>query len=401
MSQVLIGRQPIFDRDRRVIAYELLWRADKDSEAANVVNGDQATTDVMLNALMEIGLDRITGKLPAFVNLTKNFILGNYPLPETTDRLVLEVLEDIKVTDEILAAIKNFSQQGYTIALDDFVFHPELEPLVELADIIKIDLMALNQNELESHVQRLRNYPVKLLAEKIETQAEFEYVHQLGFDYFQGFFLTRPNIVEGKKTPVNKMAVLQLLAELAKPEISNKELDALIQQDVTLSYRILRYINSAHFNIKREIESISQAIMMLGRDTLTQLANLLLLSRIDNKPQELIITALIHAKMAELLAQQIHTENTSSYFTAGLFSVLDALMDLSMQDVLSQIPISEILKEALLDHKGEVGAVLKCVLAYDIADWEQTRLEGMDDKIISKCYLDAIDWAGEVSGLMQ
>lgn len=400
MSEIIIGRQPIFDRTLNVFAYELLWRANSESNAANVVDGDQATTDVVLNALMEIGLDRITGNHLAFINLTKNFIQGDYPLPETSNRLVLEVLEDIEITDKILHGIKKFTKQDYIMHWMHFIFHPGLEPLVELADIIKIDIMALSQDELESHVQKLSKYPVKLLAEKIETQQEFEFTFQLGFDYFQGYFLTRPNIVSGKKIPVNQMAVMQLLAELAKHHVTNSELEQLIQNDVTLSYRILRYINSAQYNIQREIESISQAIMMLGHDTLLQLANLLILSRIDNKPQELIMTALIHAKMSELLALEKNIKDTTPFFTAGLFSVIDALMDQTMDDALSMIPLSESLRVALLEHKGEIGTVLKCVLAYDRADWKQASLEGISSTTISECYLSAIDWAGNVSNQM-
>jgi len=400
MSQVTIGRQPIFDRDLNVIAYELLWRANNKSESANVIDGDQATTDVILNALVEIGLDRITGNFPAFINLTRNFLLGHYPLPEMSNRLVLEILEDIEITDEVLHGIKTLAQQGYPIALDDFIFHPGLEPLVELADIVKIDIMALSEEQLRSHVERLKKYPVKLLAEKIETQQEFELMLQLGFDYFQGFFLTRPNIVQGKKIPVNKMAVIQLLAGLANPDITTQEIEQLIQNDVTLSYRILRYINSAQYNIQREIESISHATMMLGQDTLLQLANLLMLSRIDNKPQELIMTALINAKMSEQLALQKKCSDSASYFTAGLFSIIDALMDQPMEEVLLQIPLSDKLQSALLQQEGEIGAVLKCVLAYERADWDHVKLTGVSRKTICECYLSAIDWAGEISALM-
>ncbi len=398
MKDVFIGRQPIFDRQGKVYAYELLWR-DGNSNSANISDGDHATTVVMLNALTEIGLDPLVGQHRAFINLTRNFILGDQPLPAMGDRIVLEILEDIEVDDALLAAIKKLSSQGYTIALDDFLYQPNLQPLVDLADIIKIDLLAQDEATLQEHVQILQRSAVKLLAEKVEDQRQHELCLELGFDYFQGYFFARPNIVQGKKPPSNKMAIIQLLAQLSDPRINSATLENLIMQDVTLSFRVLRYINSARYNLQREIESIQQAVLMLGLDTLRQLVNLLALSRIEDKPKELMMTALIRGRMCEQLAKQLQQDGYA-YFTAGLFSILDALMDQPMPTLLEQLPLAKPLKQALLHHSGEMGEVLRCVIAYDRADWQQIQHPQLDANTLRQAYLEAIDWAGEAAAVL-
>ncbi len=399
MSDVFIARQPIFDRQNQVFAYELLWRQGN-GNAAQVTDGNLATTQVILNALTEIGLDRLVGNQSAFINLTRSFLLGEQPLPDMNGRLVLEVLEDIEPDAEIISAVARLSQQGYTIALDDFLYRPELAPLVEQADIIKIDLLAQDEATLREHVATLQRYPVKLLAEKVETRAEYDTCLELGFEYFQGYFFARPHVVQGRRPPTNKLAILQLLAQLQDPATTDSELETLIIRDVTLSYRLLRYINSAQFNMSREIESIRQAIMLLGRKTLSQLANLLVMSRIEDKPRELMMTALIRARMSETLGQRLGVQDESMYFTAGLFSIIDALLDQPMPDLLDELPLADELKQALLAQQGPLGEVLGCVVAYDEGRWEKAVHPRIDANSLRETYLDAIDWAGDTNAVI-
>lgn len=399
MSDVFIGRQPIFDRNNRVFAYELLWRQGN-GNAAQVTDGDLATTQVILNALTEIGLDRLVGNQPAFINLTRSFLLGEQPLPELNGRLVLEVLEDIAPDREIIQGIQHLARQGYTIALDDFLYRPELTPLVEQADIIKIDLLAQDEATLREHVAVLQRYPVKLLAEKVETQEEYETCLELGFEYFQGYFFARPHVVQGRRPPTNKLAVLQLLAQLQDPATTDGELEALISQDLSLSYRLLRYINSARYGLSREIDSIRQAILLLGHRTLHQIANLLVMSRIEDKPLELMMTALIRARMSENLARQLGNQDEAMYFTAGLFSVIDALLDQPMPELLAELPLSEEFKQALLARHGELGEVIGTVVAYDEARWDAAVHPRIGADPLREAYLEAIDWAGETNSVL-
>ncbi len=399
MQQVFIGRQPIFDRHNRVFAYELLWRAGNQS-SARFADGDQATTDVLLNALMDIGLDRLVGNHPAFINLTRGFVLGEHPLPDMQGRVVLEILEDIEMDDALLVAICKLASQGYTIALDDFIYTPSLQPLVELADIIKIDLLSLSDDTLEAHVRELRRFPVKLLAEKVEDRESWQHCLDLGFDYFQGYFFARPNVVQSRRMPGNRLAIIQLVGQLTNPEVSDSELESLISQDVSLSFRLLRYINSARFGLQQPIDSLAQAIMLLGRDTLRQLTSLLALSQLDSNPRELMMTALIRARMAEQLARRLKLSDSNRHFTAGLFSVIDAMLGQPMEQVLAQLPLSEALNNALLNHEGELGELLGCVIAWDEANWAEARYPALDTEQLCEAYLQAIDWAGETSTLL-
>lgn len=401
MDDIYIGRQPIYDAKLNVIAYELLFRSGK-TNAANVIDGDSATTDVIINAITEIGMDQLVGPHKAFINLTHNHILqmAELPLHELKDRLVLEILEDVKAEDIIVNAVKKLAKDGFTIALDDFIYSESLQPLVDISDIIKIDLMALTDEELEAHAIKLADGKRKLLAEKVETQEEFDRCKKLGFDYYQGYFFSKPQIIKGKSLPVNKLAIMKLLAKLLDNESSTEELTKTITQDITMSVRILRYINSAQFGFGKEVDSIQQAIMMLGRTTIRNLANLVTMSQIENKPHELLIISMIRAKMAENIAQLVKSDKEVC-FTTGLFSIIDTLMNNDMELLIEGLPLSENIRAALIRGEGELGEILNCVLAYESGDWKNANYNGLSINEIRDCYLEALQWATASDFLMK
>ncbi len=400
MQDIYIGRQPIYDAKLQVVAYELLFRSGQGNQAG-VVDGDSATTNVIINAITEIGMDQLVGDKRAFVNLTRNHILqmAAQPLPEMRDRLVLEILEDVLAEEDIVAAVHKLAKAGFTIALDDFIYHESLQPLVDISDIIKIDLMALTTTELEQQVKLLANGKRKLLAEKVETREEFEHCQQLGFDYYQGYYFSKPSIVKGKSLPANKMAIIQLLSKLMDDNTSNEELAEIITQDITMSIRVLRYLNSAQFGLGHEINSIQQAVMMLGRDTIRNLANLVTMSQITNKPHELIIISMIRAKMAENIAALVNTDKDVC-FTTGLFSIIDAMLDQPMHILTEQLPLSKNIKQALNSQQGELGKILACVLAYESGDWDKANYASLSIDDIRNCYLDALQWATKNTSLI-
>ncbi len=400
MDDIFIGRQPIFDVNLKVVAYELLFRSG-DANVANVVDGDKATSDVILNALIEIGMEKLVGNHKAFINLTHNHIINmsELPLPEMKNKLVLEILEDVKADDAIVKAVTKLANDGYTIALDDFVYHTSLQPLVDVSDIIKIDLMAISRDDLKDHVAMLSNGKRKLLAEKVETHEEFELCKELGFDYFQGYFFSKPNIVRGQKLPTNKIAILQLLAELQDADSSAEALAATIMKDVTMSVKVLRYINSAQFGLGKEIDSINQAIMMLGRTTIRNLANLVALSQIKDKPHELLIISMLRAKMSEVIAKYTKLDGDVC-FTVGLFSNLDVLMDQEMEVLVASLPLSENIKQALLKHEGTYGNILKCIIAYENCEWDDVNYQSLGADQIRDCYFEALEWVAENSSLL-
>jgi len=394
VSDIFIARQPIYDRKLYVYAYELLYRSSEKNQA-DIVDGDDATSQVLSNALMEIGLPELVGQSLAFINLTERYIVEGLPPSLVQDNVVLEVLEDIKPTEAVIAGLRRLKALGYTIALDDFVYDEDNCALIEFADIIKIDLLTLPGN-LTEQVKKLRPEGSRLLAEKVETPEDFEYCKALGFDYFQGYFFCKPKIFKGERTPTSRMAIMQLLAKLQDPELDFGELQDLVVQDVSLSYRILRYINSAHFSIGQKIESMQQAISLLGLNTIKTWVAILAMSSVDDKPYELILTALIRAHMCEKLSANtsISAENA---FTVGLFSALDAFIDKPLEEILVALPLSDALHHALLDKTGELGQMLSLVLSYERGQWNNLSAGQYDSATLRTAYLASIRWAGEIS----
>ncbi len=392
MQDVFIGRQPIFDRNLKVYGYELLYRNSIEN-LAEYIDGNQATSQVIINSFLEIGLDRIVGRHRAFINLTREFLTGKHPFPYPPDQVVLEILEDVKVDNEVIEGVQQFSRKGYQIALDDYILDDERQPLLDYIDLIKIDLPSLNREQAAAYVDSLRPYDIKLLAEKIETRDDYEFCKSVGFDYFQGFFLCKPNVIQANRTPANRHSIMRILAKLQDPGAEAKELEDLITHDVTLSHKVLRSINSAFYALPRVIDSIHQAVVYLGNRTIKQLATLMILTGIDDKPHELMVTALTRSKMCEIVATRLGVNNTDSYSTSGLLSILDALMDKPMERLLGELPLSEEINNALLYRQGPLGNVLKCVIDYEHGMWDEVGSIALPPRELRECYLEAIAWA--------
>ncbi|NOX77175.1 MAG: HDOD domain-containing protein [Gammaproteobacteria bacterium] len=398
MTQIYLARQPIYDRDLTLVGYELLYRASQENYAQVAEGeGDAATAQLLVNALLEIGLREIVGEHYAFVNLTEYFLKNGLPAPIATHQIVLEVLEDVNPDAELIDALKKLREDGCTIALDDFIYDESKRPMVELAQFVKVDLMAMSTAELEEQVKQLRTFPkLRLLAEKVETQEEFEHCKTLGFSYFQGYFFCKPRVITGAKTPSSQLALTRLLAKLQDPDLDFGELQTLVAQDVSLSFRILRYINSACFGYSKQVDSIQRAITMIGLKTIAAWVTIIAMSRVDDKPHELMLTALIRANLAERLAVAFG-QNPQHAFTVGLFSALDALTDRSMDSLLKTLPFTEDINTALLHHKGPLGQLLALVLAYERGDWEAVEHSTFDTHELGDNYLESMRWAEDIS----
>ncbi len=401
MSDIYIARQPIYDSSLEIIGYELLYRSSE-VNAATFEDGDIASSETIVNSFIHIGIDNLVGTSLAFVNLPSEFILNNSLIPMFHEQAVLEVLEDVEPTDEIIAGLLSLKSKGYKIALDDFEYTDKLDPMIALADFIKIDVLEYTQAELSKLITKLRSkYNAKLIAEKVETKELFDRCNELAFDFYQGYFFCYPQMVVEKNIPSNKMVVLTLISQIQNPDVEIEELESILAQDVTLTYKLLRYINSAAFTLRREIDSLKDAIVLLGLEAIKNWASLILMSKIvDDKPRQLIVTALIRAKMSELLSHHINPQLEKQAFICGLFSVLDALMDKPMIDLLDTVILSTPIKLALLDHEGELGVILKnCVL------YEQAQFELLDDNLntvyFNESYLAAVKWADQTMRELQ
>ncbi|SFD02016.1 EAL and modified HD-GYP domain-containing signal transduction protein [Thiohalospira halophila DSM 15071] len=397
MQDFFIARQAIYDPHQEVRGYELLARSNA-QENANTLPGERATASVLVNAFTEIGLDGLVGEQPAWINLTRDFIGNDLLAGLPRRRIVLELLENIEVDRPLLNQVRRLKAAGSRIALDDFFYRPELEPLIELADVVKVDIRPLEWETVRDHAERLQDAGVTLLAEKVETPEEFSACKEMGFHLYQGFFFCRPKLIQGRRMPANRSVVLQLLAQLEEPETSVNDLERTIRNDVALSYRLLRYLNSAAFMLRQRIETVRRAIVMLGLDRIRHWARILALSHVDDKPSELLRIALIRARMCELKAQHEGLgEEADTYFTIGLFSTLDALLDMTLEDIVASLPLSERVGNALLHHQGDLGRTLACVIHYERAEWECVTEGCQWQPRIKDDYLDAITWADQLS----
>ena len=395
-----IGRQSIYDANDDVFGYELLYR-NSEQNWADITDDNHATAELLSNVFTSIGLDTLVGNKRAFVNMPREFLLGNYPLPEIKQQLVIEILEHVQPDADVLAALKKLKQQGYTLALDDYVFEQHLEPFLEIADIIKIDIMASGMDGMAERVVELQAYNVELLAEKVETAEEAQVCRDLGFKYFQGYYFSRPKIVSGKKITGNQLATMQLMSELNRADVTTEELAALIQQDIAISYKLLRYVNSAMYSFNREIESIRDAIVVLGMKALVKLVNMVAIGSMGEINDEAYRTAMFRARMCEAMAQEAgHKTDAPTYFLVGLFSNLDALLGVPMPDVLDMLPLADEIKQALLDHTGGYGETLATVIAYEQDDFDNLDSGELDPQQIVDCYIKAIAWADGVSDLV-
>jgi len=393
-ATALVARQPIFDRDRRVYAYELLYRA-AGQQHADVRDGEHATATVLTSSFLDIGLERLVEDRPAFVNVTRAFLLSDAALALPKQKVVLEILEDVEVDDTLVAAVRELAAQGYRIALDDFQFDERWRELLEIAHVVKVDVMALGLDETRAHVELLAAYDVELLAEKVESAAEYDALREMGFHYFQGYFFAKPHIVSGARVPESKLAVLRLMVALQDPERDVDEIAGLVAQDPALSYRLLRFINSAFVGLPTRVTTIQRAVVFVGLATVRRWVMLMAIAGHDDKPTELTRTAVLRARMAERIAVESGGLEPELGFTVGLFSCLDAFMDRPLAELLADLPLAPEVPRALLEHGGHAGDVVECVLSWERGAWAAAEEHGLglDPPALAAIYAEAVEYA--------
>jgi len=351
---------------------------------------------------MDIGLDHISGNKMVYINAPRDFLVSDIASLFSPKDLGIEVLEDVLVDDEVVAACRALKAKGFTILLDDFIYSAQWEPLMEIADIIKIDLM--NSKDLAAEVASLRSHPAKLLAEKVETKEEFEQAKNLGFDYFQGYFFCRPEIVRGKKVPDSKLAILLALQKVMVAE-GVQEVEEVIVHDVGLSYRLLKHINSAAFATRREIDSVRQALSLLGLINIQRWLSVLSLALLGkDKPQELILTAMLRGRILEELATVLKKTGPSDCFLLGLFSLLDTFLDQPMEEVLEEICLPRDIHEGLTDPDSRLGLLLHAVIAIELENWKDVdsfcQENDLDSEDLMAVYLSSLKWVDEYAKML-
>ncbi|UQB42382.1 EAL domain-containing protein [Thiomicrospira microaerophila] len=395
LIDVFVGRQPVFDKELKTFAYELLFRANREDNHAVIVGGDSASAQVMIHAFGDIGIKDIAGEHKVFINFTEGLLLREYQPFFPKSKVVIEILETVRVTPSLLSAVKKLRESGYVIALDDYVFNSQLECLEPLADIIKVDILRVGPRQLIEHVKRLKEQGAKLLAEKVETQAHFEFCKKIGFDYFQGYFFAKPVIIQGQRLPTNKVSVLELLASVYDPDVDMQKLSDIISRDVSLSQKLLKFL-AQNLEGNHKISSIHDAVVRFGLNRLKSWASMLVLSGVDDKPEELFQTSLTRAKYCELVAEKLAIRPKELYFTVGLFSAFDALMDQDLEVLLAKLNLDEVIFEALMTGKNMPGIILQSVKGLERGETDFTLPGDCTPADLSHCYLQAMQFTQTV-----
>jgi c-di-GMP-related signal transduction protein len=402
--KVYVARQPIFKRNRKIYGYELLFRGGI-TNAFPDIDGDTATSKLLSNTFFTMGVERVSAGKKAFINFTQDLLVRKYPLMFPRESVTVEVLENVVPDLEVVEACSEIAEKGYEIALDDFVYEEALEPLIKLSRIIKVDFLITPMEMIAEYVEKLSPYHVKFLAEKVETHEVFQQALDMGFSYFQGYFFSKPQILQSRDVAPSKINLLQLMVETNKEDMEFEDLEKIITRDVSLSYKLLRYINSAYFRRLREISSIKQAIVLLGQEGIRSFISLIIMAKLaSEKPVELLRSSIIRARMCELLGKGSRFPvDASELFTLGLFSQIDAILDQEMEKLMEKLPLSEPIKRALINHDGHLVHFLDLVKSYETGDWrafsESVPKVGIEEEKVPEYYLDAIGWADSVAGL--
>lgn len=402
--EVFVARQPIFDRNRKVWGYELLFRSAASQTRYDGTEATSATRQVISNGMLSIGFDKLLRGKHACINFGREMLLQDLytSLPHQTT--VIELTEDIEPDDEVVQAVKRMRTQGYRIALDDFRACPQMEPLIALANMIKVEMVTPKPQQ-EAMVREFHDRGIRMLSEKVETDVDFRWALRAGYDYFQGNFFSCPVVMRGQQIPAIKLHCLRLIQEVHRPELDFTRLTTMISEDVSFSYKLLRYANSARFGRETKIHSIRRALVVLGEYGIRKWVSIAALPTIAaDKPGELMRKSLVRARFCELLAQATGQGLEDQAFLMGLFSLLDALLDRPLDDVLKEVGLAPELDSVLRGQASEdntLNTIYQLVRSYESADWDEVerlaRCLGAPADLVGAAYCEALPWADEIA----
>ncbi|WP_175640592.1 EAL and HDOD domain-containing protein [Metabacillus schmidteae] len=399
--EVFVARQPIFNLKEEVIAYELLYRGSNENAFPDI-DGDQATTEVIINSFMNIGLQDLSEGKQCFVNFTESLLKSKVPTFFNPSSIVVEILENVEIDEELIFTCKELKELGYTIALDDFLVqeHSHYFPkLLQFIDIIKVDFLQTTKQIQRELVRKYRPHNIKLLAEKVETREEFLFAKHAGYTYFQGYFFSRPNIISSHDIPVYLKTYYHILAELSKTEPDIDMIASSIEHDISMSYKLLKLINSPAFRPVNKIQSIKQAIVLLGLNELKKWIYVLSLKSIkdsdDHDMQEVIKLSLVRGKLCEQIAHYLGYAHSAPYMLTGMFSLIDTLMHRSISEVLEDLPLSDEIQDALLGRENNLHKVLVWSILIEKTKWEIEDIP-ISKEVINQFYVQAIEWASNL-----
>jgi len=389
---VHIGRQAVYDRAGEVFGYELLFRGSADATEASK-RSMHATSNVIVNAFTEFGLDQLVGTKLCFINLTRDFLTGDLPLPFPPGMAVLEVLEDVEIDDEVVAGITALADQGYQIALDDFVWGLGHELLLDLVQYVKIDVKSTPAPVIATTLFQVRRHPrIKLVAERVENDQLLDLAHKFGFELFQGHAMGRPQTMSAVSLSPSRVRRLELFGALTAPDIEFNQVVQIVTTDPALSYRVLQATNSAATGLPRKVSSVRDAIMLLGTDRIRQWVALMLVSDIAEATDEQLSSMMSRAKLCQTVAERLGVA-TDAAFTVGLLAGVAELIAVPMDELVSKLPVTPEIVDALVDGKGRLGEVLSMVRAYEDTDMAALHSGPVTSSELARAYLQAVGWS--------
>ncbi|MDL2273945.1 HDOD domain-containing protein [Oscillospiraceae bacterium OttesenSCG-928-G22] len=394
---VFVARQPIFDLRGQVYAYELLYRSDGEENRFLGTQEDKATSNVIINSIYNIGIQQITNNKRAFINFTNNLLLEEVATLFPNDILTIEVLENVLPTKEIVEKVRTLKRKGYMIVLDDFILTEGYYELIILADIIKIDVLATSLAECETIISKLYRRNLRFLAEKVETQEQYEACKKLGFTLFQGYFFSKPTIISGQSLSPLPANYLRLMRAVNRSDFSFKNVALIIKQDVALTYRLLKLVNSAYFSFRSRIKSVLHALVVLGTvETRKWVSLMAMMGLSEGQSDELPRLSLVRARFLELVGPSFGLQDKDELFLLGLFSLLEVIMSKPFDEIFASMNVPENIERTLIDGNSIYTDVYTLLLAYERGDWDEVtaicETHGVSSNFLYETYLSVLEW---------
>ncbi len=395
LSEVIVGRQPILDRNLEVHGYELLHRAPMQT-AACFEDPDAASAEVITSGFTDIGLSRLVDRGIVHLNVTRDFLVGRDPMALPAGRVALEFPGDTAPDAEFLDALDHYHTEGYRLVMDGGRVTAENLALVKRAHAVKLDVQALGLEETARQAGLILPLGREVIAYRVEHQEEHESLEPHGLQYFQGYFFARPHIVSGTRVGASKMMTLRVLSTLYDADAEVDDVADAVARDAGLSYKLMRFMNSAFLSLPGKVDSIHRAVVFMGLAAIKRWASLMVVASVDDKPSELTRTLLVRARLCERLCEETGSADPGGAFTVGLFSGLDALTDCPLEEAVAEMPLAAALEQALLAQEGTLGAALRCALAFEQEDWPGAEFPGATGPEIGALYAESVSWASEV-----
>lgn len=395
--EIFLARQPIFDIYKKVIGYELLYRSDREFNCFNQINGDIATSTVISNGI-NMNLSTLSNNKKVFINFTEKLLYDEVATLLPKELLVIEILENIIPNEHLINKCRKLKENGYILALDDFIYNKKYLPLIEISNILKVDFLKTSIKDKISLVRNFSSYDRKLLAEKIETNEDFEIAKKMGYTLFQGYFFCKPEIIASKKISPVKLNYIRLIRSVYQCEPNFNYIANIIKKDMSLTYELLRLINCLKFYRGNKITSINHAVSLLGLEEIKKWVSLLSLRIIgEDKPLETVTYSFIRAKFCELMAPKFgFAHRKSELFLTGLFSLIDVLMDRQIEEIINELPISDDIKDTLLQNNGPFNDIISLISSCEKVQWDNIEFIAKSNNLILKdiyqIYMESIKW---------